>query len=114
MASTSGREQRTGGTQQAGAGQPQRQGGAGSLTGAAQQLASTTAQKAEQAWDTASRQAQQFATAAGDTVGEFRRFAGRYPLAVFLAGLGAGFLLARALDRWPEDMTRRMSEASAR
>jgi hypothetical protein len=87
---------------------------ASSVQEAGQQFASETARQAGQAWDTASRQAQQFATAAGDTVGEFRRFAGRYPLAVFLAGLGAGFLLARALDRWPDDVARGMSQASYR
>jgi hypothetical protein len=87
---------------------------AGSVQEAGQQFASATARKAEQAWDTAGRQAQQLAATAGDTLGDFSRFAGRYPLPVFLAGVGIGFLLARALDRWPDDVARRMSEASYR
>jgi hypothetical protein len=81
---------------------------------AGQQFASATARQAGLAWDEAGRQAQQLAERAGDSLGDFRRFAGRYPLAVFLAGVGLGFLLARALDRWPADIARGMSQASYR
>jgi hypothetical protein len=89
-------------------------GAAGAVQEAGQQFASATARKAGQAWDEAGRQAQQLAASAGDTLGDFSRFAGRYPLAVFLAGVGIGFLLARTLERWPDDIPRRMSEASYR
>jgi hypothetical protein len=87
---------------------------AGAVQEAGQQFASATARQAGQAWDEAGRPARQLAARAGDTLGEFSRFAGRYPLAVFLAGAGLGFLLARALDRWPDDVARRMSRASQR
>jgi hypothetical protein len=89
-------------------------GTASSVKEAGQQFASATARQAGQAWDQTGRQAQQLAVRAGDTLSEFSRFAGRYPLAVFLAGVGLGFLLARALDRWPDDVARRMSQASYR
>jgi hypothetical protein len=115
MASTGDRGQgtaaggRTGGATTGGV-----SGMASSVQEAGQQFASATARQAGQAWDEASRQAQQLAARAGDTLGEFSRFAGRYPLAVFLAGAGLGFLLARALDRWPDDVARRMSQGAER
>ena len=91
---------------------------AGGVAGAAQeavrQVTSATAGTAQQAWDTAGRQAQQLAATAGEAWGDVSRFAGRYPLPVFLAGVGVGFLLARVLESRPTDMTRRMSQASAR
>lgn len=120
MASAGDRGRGVGMASQTGGGQAPGQQGAGvsGLAGAAQeaarQVGSTAARTAEQAWDTAGRQARELASTAGDAWGDFRGFLGRYPVAVFFAGLGIGFLLARALDRWPDDMTRRMSEASYR
>ena len=60
------------------------------------------------------QQAQQWAGQAQDAWQSVSQFCSRYPIPVFFAGVGLGFLLARALDRWPDNMASRMSQASAR
>ncbi|HJT77969.1 MAG TPA: hypothetical protein VJ739_12270 [Gemmataceae bacterium] len=112
MASAGDRGRGMGMPSSGGTGSRQENSGVSGMASAVRQTASTTARKAEEAWDEAGRQAQQLASRAGDAWEDFRGMIGRYPLAVFFAGVGIGFLLARALERWPDDVARRMSEAS--
>lgn len=81
-------------------------------------MASNVAEKAGEAWDTTREHVSDWASTAGQGVqtawegvdGFFRR----YPIPMFFAGIGIGFLLARALGSSSSDMTRRMSEYSSR
>jgi hypothetical protein len=61
-----------------------------------QEIVSTVSDTAEEAWDSASR------------------FFRNYSIPLFFAGIGLGFLLAKALDNWSTDMTSRMSQFSNR
>ena len=81
-------------------------------------LASNVAQKAEDAWDSTKEHVSDWTSAAGrgvetawDSVNGFLR---RYPVPMFLAGIGLGFLLAKAFSGRSSNMTRRMSDYSAR
>jgi hypothetical protein len=81
-------------------------------------MASNVAEKAGEAWDTTREHVSEWASTAGQGVqnawegvnGFFRR----YPIPMFFAGIGLGFLLARALGGSSTNMTRRMSDYSAR
>jgi hypothetical protein len=64
----------------------------------AQDFASDAASRAQETWETTRQGAQQAATAAEDAFFGFRDFLGRYPFATLCAGIGFGFLLARAFD----------------
>ncbi len=114
MSSAGDRGRMGGATSTTGTGPGTRQEGAGGVAGAARQFATETARRAEETWETTSRQARQMAEQAGDAFGDFRRTVGRYPFAVFFAGVGVGFLLAWALDRRTTDVAWRMSQASDR
>lgn len=81
-------------------------------------LASGVAQKAEDAWDSTREHVSDWTSSAGrgvetawDNVNGFFR---RYPVPMFLAGIGLGFLLAKALSSSSTNMTRRMSDYSSR
>lgn len=82
-------------------------------------IASTAAHKAEDAWDTTRDTAQEWASAAGhgvetawDSVNGFFR---RYPLPMFLVGIGVGFLMAKAFGNMQSNASlRRMNDYSAR
>lgn len=81
---------------------------AGGLKEKAQDLASTVASSAEDAWDTTRQGVQQAVTAVASTaedawtnVADFMR---RYPLATFCLGLGLGILLTRAFE-WSPSMS---------
>jgi hypothetical protein len=60
----------------------------------AQELASTVSDTAEEAWVGVSQ------------------FFQRYSIPLFFAGIGLGFLLAKALDHRPANMTSRMSQSN--
>jgi hypothetical protein len=74
----------------------------GAVRDKAQELSSTVARKAEDAWDTAKHSAQDMASAVSTTAEDawtaMTSCMSRYPFATFLAGLGVGFLLARAFE----------------
>jgi len=90
----------------------------GNIQEKAQDFASSVAGRAGDAWDTTRQGAQQFASRAADTAAEswdsVAQFFSRYPVPMFLAGIGLGFLLAKAFDNLSPDMTSRMSYASNR
>ena len=81
-------------------------------------MASNVADKAGEAWDSTREHVSDWASTAGQGVqsawqgidGFFRR----YPIPMFFAGIGLGFLLAKALSNTgSSSMTRRMSDYSA-
>jgi len=82
----------------------------------AQELASSAATKAEEAWDRTRQGAQELASHVAGTAEEawvsVHTFFRRYPVTMFCVGLGLGFLIARALEAMPNDMTQRMSRAN--
>jgi ElaB/YqjD/DUF883 family membrane-anchored ribosome-binding protein len=84
----------------------------------AQEMASTVASRAEDAWDSARQGAQQMTSSAASTAEDawqgVETFFRRYPVPMFFAGIGLGFLLAKAFDNLSTDMTSRMSDASNR
>jgi hypothetical protein len=119
MAGKGDREERFSGQQQGSWGQQPPAGGAtGSLQEKAGELAATVAGRAGDAWDTTTSRAREYAstaaTGAEDAWNAVSGFFGRYPLPMFLVGIGLGFLLAKALDNLSTDMTARMSQASDR
>ena len=75
---------------------------AGAVKDTAQQMASSVANAAEEAWDSTRQGVQQAASTVASTTGEawdsVISCMSRYPFAVFFTGLGLGFLLAKALD----------------
>jgi len=75
---------------------------AGAVKDKAQQMASSVADVAEEAWDSTRQGVQQAASSAANTAGEawdsLTTCMRRYPLAVFFTGIGLGFVLAKALD----------------
>jgi hypothetical protein len=68
----------------------------------ARDAAASVADRAEQMWDRTTGMAQHLhddpMSTIGDALGAVRDCMSRYPVAVFFAGLGCGFFLARALD----------------
>jgi hypothetical protein len=90
----------------------------GNIQEKAQEFASSVAGRAGEAWDSTRHGAQQVASRVADTAGEswdsVAQFFGRYPVPMFLAGIGLGFLLAKAFDNLSGDMTSRMSSSSNR
>lgn len=82
-----------------------------------QEMASSAASQAGKAWESTRRGVQemtsQVTSGAEEAWGSMNDFMRRYPIPVFLAGIGIGFLLARVFDYYPTDMTRRMSQSSA-
>lgn len=89
----------------------------GTATEKVQEMASGVAQQAEQAWESAAHGVQdmtaKISSGAQDAYKCVSNFMGRYPVPMFFFGVGLGFLLARAFDFIPTDMTRRMSQSSA-
>jgi|SRR3954469_8791688 len=81
----------------------------------AQEFMSTAGGRAGDAWESTRQGAQQMASHMADTAGEswdsVSQFFNRYPVPMFLAGIGLGFLVSKALDNLSGDMTRRMSYA---
>jgi hypothetical protein len=61
-----------------------------------QEFASNVSEQAEEAWDSVAR------------------FFRRNSIPLFFAGIGLGFLLAKALENWPSNLTSRMSESNLR
>jgi hypothetical protein len=94
------------------------EGGVETLKGQAQELASTVARKAEEAWDSTKHGAQQLASNVATTAEEawenVNSFFSRYSIPLFFAGIGLGFMIARALDNMTSDIPERMSRASDR
>jgi hypothetical protein len=83
-----------------------------------QEMASSVASQAEQAWESTRRGVQDMssgiASGAEDAWESVSGFMSRYPVPMFFVGIGVGFLLARAFDTMPTNMTRHMSDYSAR
>ena len=75
---------------------------AGAVKDKAQQMASSVANVAEEAWDSTRQGVQQAASAVASTTGEawdsLKTCMSSYPFATFLTGIGLGFVLAKALD----------------
>ncbi len=73
----------------------------GTVRDKAQEMASSVASSAQQAWDTTRRQVQDAASNVGETFedafGNVNHFVRRYPLACVLGGFFVGFLAASAM-----------------
>lgn len=73
---------------------------AGAVKERAQDLASSVARSAEDAWESTTEGVQRAASAVASTTGDawqsVTECMSRYPLATFFTGLGVGFMLARA------------------
>jgi ElaB/YqjD/DUF883 family membrane-anchored ribosome-binding protein len=78
----------------------------------AQDMASSVASTAEEAWDSTREGVQRAASAiadtAGDAWGDVTGFMRRYPFATLFAGIGVGFLLAQVINERRHGDLRRM------
>jgi len=72
----------------------------------AKEFGSAVTAKAEEAWDTSKRTAQEFASSAEDAFQTVSGFVGRYPGYAMLLAFGAGFILAEALHGFSSRQTR--------
>jgi hypothetical protein len=70
-------------------------------------VASSVAATAEEAWDSTRQGVRRVADSAGDAWGEVTGLMRRYPFGTLCVGIGVGFVLARLLeDRGPRDLRR--------
>jgi ElaB/YqjD/DUF883 family membrane-anchored ribosome-binding protein len=74
-------------------------------------MASSVASTAEEAWDSTREGIQRAASTAGDAWGEMTGLMRRYPFGTLCVGIGVGFLLSRVLqERRTGDLRRLASE----